>query len=78
MDIQMILTAIGTVGFPIVACCAMAYFFAKVNDNYRNDIKELNASHKEEVKTMTDAIANNTLVIQKLVDSLDYIRKDNA
>ena len=78
MDIQMILTAIGTVGFPIVACCGMAYFFAKVNDNYRNDIKELNASHKEEVKAMTDAIANNTLVIQKLVDSLDDIRKDNA
>ena len=77
MDIQMILTAIGTVGFPIVACCGMAYFFAKVNDNYRNDIKELNASHKEEVKTMTDAISNNTLVIQKLVDSLDDIRKDN-
>ena len=78
MDIQMILTAIGTVGFPIVACCAMAYFFTKVNDNYRNDIKELNASHKEEVKAMTDAITNNTLVIQKLVDSLDDIRKDNA
>lgn len=78
MDIQMILTAIGTVGFPIVACCAMAYFFTKVNDNYRNDIKELNASHKEEVKAMTEAISNNTLVIQKLVDSLDDIRKDNA
>lgn len=76
MDIQMILTAIGTVGFPIVACCGMAYFFAKVNDNYRNDIKELNASHKEEVKAMTDAISNNTLVIQKLVDSLDDIRKE--
>ena len=76
MDIQMILTAIGTVGFPIVACCAMAYFFTKVNDNYRNDIKELNASHKEEVKAMTDAITNNTLVIQKLVDSLDDIRKE--
>ena len=76
MDIQMILTAIGTVGFPIVACCGMAYFFAKVNDNYRNDIKELNASHKEEVKAMTEAITNNTLVIQKLVDSLDDIRKE--
>ena len=76
MDIQIILTAIGTVGFPIVACCAMAYFFAKVNDNYRNDIKELQASHKEEVKAMTDAINQNTLVIQKLCDSLDDLRKD--
>ncbi len=76
MDIQMILTAIGTVGFPIVACCAMGYFFAKVNDNYRNDIKELQANHKEEVKAMTDAINQNTLVIQKLCDSLDDLRKD--
>ena len=76
MDIQMILTAIGTVGFPIVACCAMGYFFAKVNDNYRNDIKELQANHKEEVKAMTDAINQNTLVIQKLCDSLDDIRKE--
>ena len=44
-------------------------------ENYRNDLKEINASHKEEVKAMTDAIANNTLVIQKLVDSLDDIKK---
>ena len=33
------------------------------------------ANHKEEVKAMTDAIANNTLVIQKPVDSLDDIKK---
>ena len=76
MDINAILTAIGTVGFPIVACCAIAWFFNKVNENYRNDIKELSASHKDEVKTMTEAINSNTLVIQKLCDSLDDIRKD--
>jgi len=68
---QDILTAIATVGFPIVACCAMAYFFAKVNDNYRNDLKELNREHKEEMTAMTEAINNNTLVIQKLIDKMD-------
>lgn len=77
MNIDSILTAIGTVGFPIVACCAIAWFFNKVNENYRNDIKELSASHKEEVKAMTEAINSNTLVIQKLCDSLDSIRKDD-
>ena len=71
-----ILTAIGTVGFPIVACIEIAWFFNKVNENYRNDIKELSASHKEEVKAMTEAIQQNTLVIQKLCDSLDDIRKE--
>lgn len=71
MDVQTIATLIGTLGFPIVACCGMAYFFAKVNDNYRNDIKEIQANHKEEISGMTEAINNNTLVIQKLVDKMD-------
>lgn len=76
MDMQAILTAIGTVGFPITACIAMGWFFTKVNDNYRNDIKEMQANHKEEVKAMTEAINANTLVIQKLCDSLDELRKE--
>lgn len=76
MTFDSILAAIGSVGFPIVCCCAIAFFFNKVNENYRNDIKELSATHKEEVKAMTDAIAQNTLVIQKLCDSLDDLRKE--
>lgn len=71
MGINEILTAIATVGFPIVACCAMAYFFSRVNDNYRNDIKEINAQHKAEMDAMTQAINNNTMVIQRLVDRMD-------
>ena len=71
MDFTSLAQIIGTLGFPIVACCAMAYFFARVNDNYRNDIKELQANHKEEIAGMTEAINNNTLVIQKLVDRMD-------
>lgn len=57
--------------FPIAACIALALFFNKVNENYRSDIKELTASHKDEMEAMTQAINNNTLVIQKLVDDLD-------
>lgn len=71
MDLTTLAQLIGTLGFPIVACCAIAYFFAKVNDNYRTDIKELQSNHKEEIAKMTEAINNNTLVIQKLVDKMD-------
>ena len=48
---------------------------AKVNDNYRNDIKEISTTHKEEIKELTSVIQQNTLVIQKLCDSLDQIQK---
>lgn len=68
MDFNLIIAAIGSLGFPIVACIGMAYFFAKVNYNYRTDIKEMNNNHKEEMDKMTEAINNNTLVIQKLID----------
>ena len=74
MDFTTVLQAIGTVGFPIVACIAIAVFFSKINENYRSDIKELNASHKEEIKQLSDVIAQNTLVIQKLCDKLEQIK----
>ena len=70
MDLTNILTAIGSVGFPIVACCAMAYFFSQVNNNYRADIKELTAEHKEEMANMTQAVNNNTLALQRIIDKL--------
>lgn len=71
MDINTIISAIGSLGFPIVACCAMAYFFAKVNENYRTDIKEMTSSHRAEIDKLTEAINNNTIVIQKLIDKME-------
>lgn len=76
MDLTVILQAIGTVGFPICACIIIGWYFAKVNDNYRSDIKEINASHKEEINQLASVIQQNTLVIQKLCDSLDDLRKE--
>lgn len=66
-----IVSMISAVGFPIVACIGMAFFFSKVNDNYRNDIKEMNTMHKSEMDAMTEAINNNTIVLQKLIDKMD-------
>ena len=70
MTVQDIITAIASVGFPIVACAAMSYFFHHVNDNYRSDVKEMNEKHQEEVKAMTEAINNNTLALQHLADKI--------
>lgn len=77
MDPNTLVTLIGSLGFPIVACCGMAIFFSKANDNYRNDIKEMNATHKEEVAQMKEAINNNTLVVQKLIDKLERDEKND-
>lgn len=74
MDWNIIIASIGSLGFPIVACIGIALFFNKVNDNYRNDIKEMNSSHRQEMDKITEAVNNNTMVIQKLLDKME---KDN-
>lgn len=71
MDANVIITMIGSLGFPIVACIGMAIFFREVNKNYREDIKELSSNHKNEMDKVTEAINNNTIVVQKLIDKLD-------
>ena len=66
---------ITSVGFPIFACLCLGYYvFTQINQ-YRADIKDIQKEHKEELSKMTDALNNNTLMIQKLCDKLD--KEDN-
>lgn len=71
MDFASVLQAITTTGFPIVACIGIAWFFNKVNENYRQDIKDLSLQHKEEMQAMTEAVTNNTMALQKLIDKIE-------
>lgn len=56
---QIVITAISTVGFPIVMCGALFWKMDKQD-------KE----HKEEMNKSTEAINNNTVVLQKLMQML--------
>lgn len=55
-----ITTLISTLGFPIGMCLIMCYYINKIN-----------VSHKEETDKFSEALNNNTLVLQKLCDKLD-------
>ena len=71
MDITAIMQAISSLGFPIVACIAIAWYFNKVNENYRQDIKELTQQQQTQLDKLTEAITANTVVVTRLVDKLD-------
>lgn len=60
MDVNAVTTAISTLGFPIVMCGAMFWYMLKEKD-----------AHKEEMNSVTEALNNNTLILQKLCDRLD-------
>lgn len=68
MDLNTILQAVGTVGFPIVCAIAMAWYVKYVTDRNREDIEKLNTQHQQEMKEVTSALNNNTLALQKLTD----------
>ena len=60
MQINEIMQAIATVGFPIVACAAMFWL------NYK-----MNEQHKKEMDKITEAVNNNTIAITNLTSKLD-------
>lgn len=61
---------VSTLGFPIVMCGAMAWYVKYSNDESNKRLDNLNETHKEEVSSIKDALNNNTLVLQKLIDKL--------
>lgn len=78
MDVQGLLQAITTVGFPIVCCGAMMWYVRYITDRNRDDIEKLNQQHKEEMESITMAVNNNTLALQKLTDLIEYSEKEGS
>ena len=63
---QEIETLITTVGFPIAMCLLFAWYIYKRDE--RDSAKDLD--HKEEMDKLSEAITNNTVVIEKLLKVL--------
>lgn len=59
-------SVIQSVGFPIVMCLAMAWYVYDNNKAHREEIARLNDQHAEEMKSVTEAVHNNTVALEKL------------
>lgn len=65
-----IITAISTVGFPIVACVGLGWFVKYQTDSNNKEVAEMRKEHNEEIAKVTEALNNNTLAIQRLTDHI--------
>lgn len=63
---QEVETLITTVGFPIAMCILFAWYI------YKRDEKDIakDSVHKEEIDKLSEAITNNTVVMEKLLKVL--------
>ena len=62
-----IVTAISTVGFPIVCTLLMMYLLVKENE-----------SHKEETSSLKDSINANTVIMSELKQLISDLLKGNG
>ncbi len=60
MDVQAITSIITNVGFPIAVCLICFWYINKMQEQ-----------HKAETDKLTEALNNNTLVMQKLINKLE-------
>lgn len=60
MDLTAITNLISTIGFPIAISLVLMWYIMKLNDN-----------HSNEVKALTNALNNNTVILQRVCDKLD-------
>lgn len=54
MDINSIVTLIGSVGFPIVACCGMAWFIATTFNDFNDLMTKNNVLTEELIALLKD------------------------
>lgn len=54
MDMSSIATLVGSVGFPIVACCAMAWFIATTFRDFNNLMTKNNILTEELIALLKD------------------------
>ena len=55
MDLNTVMTAISSLGFPIVMCISMFWYMTKQTE-----------THKDEVAKITEALNNNTIALNRL------------
>lgn len=65
-----IVQLISTVGFPIVCCLGLGWYVKYITDKEREERIKMQQEHREEIATVTTAVNNNTLALQKLCDKL--------
>lgn len=63
---QEVETLITTVGFPIAMCLLFAWYIYKRDE--KDSAKDL--EHKQEVDNLSEAITNNTIVMEKILKVL--------
>lgn len=64
------------IGFPIVAAIAVAGYIVKLNNDHREDVKQLTKENNDKIDKLTEVVNNNTLAMTRIYERLGVILHD--
>lgn len=72
-----VINIISTLGFPAACVIGLAWFVKYQTDTNNKQLEQMRKEQMEQSKITTEAITNNTLALQKLIDKLDLCKAIN-
>lgn len=76
MDYSTIITAISSVGFPIIACVMVYKAMMDNNKDFNAQVREMMKIHSDEIKSLQASLDNNTLAISRMCDRIDDLEAE--
>ncbi len=71
MEMDAIVSIFSNLAVPVACLVATFFLWNKEREDHKTEQKELADAIRSSNKELTEAISNNTLVVQKLVDKID-------
>lgn len=71
MEMDAIVSIFSNLAVPVACLVATFFLWNKEREDHKTEQKELADAIRSSNKELTEAISNNTLVVQKLVDKMD-------
>lgn len=75
MDINVITSLIGSIGFPIVMCLILIYYIKYLTEKNTQALSQIMEAHKSESQDFKTAIDNNTKAIELLSNKIDQLER---
>ena len=73
MELSTIVTAISSVGFQIIACIMVYKAMLDNNKDFNAQVRDMMKIHSDEIKSLQKSLDDNTAVISRLIDRIDFM-----
>lgn len=76
MDYQTVTQLVASVGFPIIACGAMAMYVKDITNKFMAQLSDTEKTHEKEIDSLQECLNNNTVVLEKILEHMRETKEE--